>query len=238
MNRIFIVVMLCLMGGIFNTKVQAQDVRIDDANNQVESLDRLTFEFTYADFLNKPEGMKTKWYNRGVNVYYNYNIYIDKNKHVAFSPGLGISSQNVYSNSRHYLADNDSTAFAVIDGNLSYRNNKLALTYLEAPMELRFSSNADKMNRKFKFALGIRLGYLMNIHSKYRGDEYDASNSLVVVKEKDARIPNVSKVRFSPSVRIGYGSVNLVASYAMPLFDQDKGPQMNLLMIGVSFNTF
>lgn len=211
--------------------------KIEKKAAKVESNDRLTFEFNYTDLLNQPEGYETRWFNRGMNVYLNYDIKLGSGKHFSFAPGIGFSTHNVYHNS-FIERDTSATVFTQISDTLTYRNNKISTNFIEAPLELRFRSTPNKFNRSFKLAVGMRLGYLINAHTKYRG-ELDRGDGKESVKVKDLRLPNINNFRIGPSVRVGYGNLSLVGYYSLTtLFDKDRGPGVHPFSVGISFISF
>jgi len=184
--------------------------------------------------------LKQKWFNRGLNLYFMWDIALGdkKSSNFAFAPGLGISMHNVYSNAQMVSFQNDSTTFRSLE-NVSRRNNKLATAHIEVPLELRFRSNPDKFSRSWKVAAGLRLGMIISKNAKFKGNVLDENGNTITVKTKNLDVKGFSQYRIGPSLRVGYGNVSLVGFVALTdLFEANKGPKINQFSIGITFNSF
>lgn len=208
-----------------------------------QSRDRLIMELNYNDWLGKPDSIDTKWFNRGINVYFMYDFKLGKQNIVSFAPGLGFSSHNIYHNTIiGEVTDSlqgtiGHTSMYAIGDSIDYKNNKLNTNYVEVPLELRFKTKPNQYGKSFKVAVGARFGYLFNAHTKYKGE--DLSNNGQTVKYKEFLLPNINKLRFGPSLRIGYGNFSIVSYYSLTgVFKSDVAPKLNAFSIGLSFNSF
>jgi len=231
-------------------EIQAQNENINPVTDNStavkkasQSRDRLIMELNYNDWLGKPDSIDTKWYGRGINLYFMYDFKLGKQNIVSFAPGLGFSSHNVYHNTLIVEQSIDSlpnfghTLMLEIPEGIDYRNNKINTNYVEVPVELRFRTKPNQYGKSFKVALGARFGYLFNAHTKYRGDSFDGSGK--TIKYKTFLLPNINKLRFGPSIRIGYGNFSIVSYYALTgVFESDVAPKLNAFSIGLSFNSF
>jgi len=215
------------------------------------SRDRVIFELNYTDWYDQPEPLKTEWYNRGMNLFFLWDIPLgtSDDPRFAFAPGIGLSYHNVYNNARieQYRDNTDSLALTVfgqtyfdyIPENIEVRNNKVGMTYFEVPLELRYRSKADKFGFQWKVAVGMRVGYVIHSNAKYKGEIVDEFNTSIRVKTKDLSLDNVNKYRFGPSFRFGYGNVSLVGYMSLnTLFEENRGPAVKPFSIGISFNSF
>ena len=220
------------------------------------SRDRVLIELNYTGWYNDDssffgeDSVQMKWFNRGLNLYFMWDLILgDKEKsRFAFAPGLGISCHNVYMNARPTTVIDQETltagsVFVPITDN--YRNNKIATTHIEVPLELRYRSKPDQFSRSFKVAVGLRLGYLWQKNYKYKGEisvpniDPEEADNILSVKTKSLTIPGMSKYRFGPSLRIGYGNVSLVGFMSLnKLFEENRGPGLQPFSIGVTFNSF
>ncbi len=209
------------------------------------SKDRLILELAHDNWLEKPDDIKLKWYNRGLNIYAMYDVaVIDDN--VSIAPGGGFSFANYYHNGYFSLDANENTQLLPLPDKVfngtdsialgSSKRNKLSTSYVDAALELRFRTNANKTNKRFKFAVGARAGYRLDAHTKYRGDDLNGSGREVFVKTK--LIPNLNRFRYGVTARIGYANINLFGYYSLSkLFEKDKGPEIVPFSVGISFNS-
>lgn len=196
------------------------------------SRDFVMVQLTYEGWNNTPDSIKTGGIGRGMNFYVCYDFPISKS-HFSFAAGLGVANSNIFFKDQTVIMNTatDAISFSTLDSvtALNYKRSKLAVTYLETPFELRFYGNKDNRNRGMKIALGMRVGLLMNAHTKdrvSRGNQY--------INEKTVTKRYVESWRFAPSFRIGWGNISLTGSYNLsPLFKQGQGPEVYPFSIGL-----
>ena len=184
-------------------------------------------------------GLQTKWYSRGINIYFYYDFRIKKSR-VSFAPGIGYSCSNIYS--RHALvedslglhfeslprANNNPKNYSLDD----YKVNKITLQYIDIPLELRIKTNPDKLDQVWKFVIGFKAGIRVDAHTKVKVKEGSATKVYV-----ERRFPDFNLFRIGPTLRIGYSSFNITAFYSvLNVFKKDRGPTANEFAIGISFN--
>jgi hypothetical protein len=175
-------------------------------------------------------GLQTKWYSRGINIYFYYDFRI-KNSRVSIAPGIGYGSSNIYS--RHKLVeDSVGSHFEPLLNSGDYKVNKIALQYLEIPLELRIKTDPDKLDQCWKFAVGFKAGFRVDAHTKTK-----TTTGGVTKVDVERRFPDFSLFRMGPTIRIGYSSFNITAYYGiLGVFKPGKGPKANEFSVGISFN--
>jgi hypothetical protein len=162
---------------------------------------------------------------------------------LGFVAGLGISAVNIHSNVVQWgfnaggnvpdsnLVDMD----RVVNGEKYNTRNKIALTYLEIPLEINFrvrGQNTDSTNAKtgFKFAIGVRPGICIDAHTKLKTTER-------ITKIKD--FDNIARFRLGPTVRIGYGGFSIYGRYDLTSsFEGANVPAYSLYTVGVVISSF
>jgi len=245
--RLLLVLILVLFSVEAYSQVKVEAPNVVTAREPSKAIDRLVFEFNSTHWLNTPtmpDTVSTKWYNRGINAYITWDLKLGESKRFTFSPGIGLSNHNIYMDS--WLGvDTDSTsntfgqtALYNIPDSINYSKYKLGTTHLELPLELRWRSKPNKFHHSWKVGVGLRVGYLLQGMTKYKGVEEDALGLAINVKRKELNLRNVASWRFGPSLRLGYGNFNLVAYYSInTLFNKNQGPGVNAFSIGFSFNS-
>ncbi len=190
----------------------------------------------FTDFvMNAPAGIDFRAINQGANVYGLYTYPIEESN-FAFAIGVGLGMHNFYSNGML----NDSTnmsyftpypARAENGEKINYDKNKISLTYLDFPLELRY-----KNPEGFRFAIGARVGVKINAHTKFKGDDLiDGTN----IKVKDCDLPNIESWRFGPTLQIGYKWVSVVGFYSVTkVFEKGSGPDIYPISLGISLRPF
>jgi hypothetical protein len=186
-------------------------------------------------WMDLPSGADTRTINQGaqVNGLYSYRI---NESSVYIAGGVGFGFHNLYSNS--YIPDvkADSISMLQIPDNIAYKKSKIALGYFDIPLEFRI-----KTRKHFRVALGFKAGFLINAHTKYKGNRFVVgSNGLATtdgaeVKEKEKDISQVETWRYGPTFRIGYKWFNVTVYYQLSkVFKVDKGPQVYPISVGIA----
>ena len=154
--------------------------------------------------------------------------------------GIGISVHNLYSNCMPSNIDSTGkpsgkTEFKAIPDSIKHQNNKISLFYADIPVEIRFRTK--KSSNNFKFAVGFKIGYLLQSHIKYEGDRQD--NIQGTIKYKTYDIPNIEKLRYSVTARIGFSKYSIYGAYSLTtLFKGNKGPEMFPVSVGIAITPF
>ena len=92
--------------------------------------DRLAIDLNFCNWIHDgANGFQTKWFGRGISVYYYYDFQIKKSR-VSIAPGIGFSSSNIYHNSM--LIDTNGIQFTPLNANTNpkadeVKNNKISL---------------------------------------------------------------------------------------------------------------
>ncbi|MCS6935238.1 MAG: PorT family protein [Chitinophagales bacterium] len=194
------------------------------------AIDLLGTNWIYNKNSPRMNGLQTRWYSRGINIYFYYDIRIKKSR-FSIAPGLGYSAANIYS--RHTLEEDSAGAFfKKIDKPENYKVNKVTLQYFDLPVEFRIKTNPDKFDQMWKFAIGIKAGIRVDAHTK---EKTKINNITKVYVER--RFPDFNLFRFGPTLRIGYSSFNITAYYGvLDVFKRNRGPKANEFSVGISFN--
>lgn len=218
-------------------KKSAKQAKRSEAEKKFQkfSKDRFALDFTFNNWIYKSsdpkfDGLKTKWYSRGVNIYFSWDFRIKKSR-FSIAPGIGYSSSNIYN--RHQLVeDSAGIHFTPLVNESNYKVNKIALQYVDIPVEFRIKTNPDKFENCWKFAIGFKAGIRVDAHTKQK----TKINNVVKV-DVERRFPDFNLFRFGPMIRIGYSSFNITAYYGvLNVFKKDRGPNANEFAVGISFN--
>ena len=207
--------------------IQAQE----NTSLKPEKQDQFIIDILWETFDHRPGDLKMKWYNYGINLAYMYDAPVTKN--VSFAIGLGYSNQNYYSNSflKHDTIDDGSNNayWEVIEG--EYRKYKVSVSTVEMPIELRFRSDPHLPGHSTKIAVGLKPGYVFDVHDKFITREKD--------KYKTYIFPTIEEFRLMSVVRIGYGKVSVTGGYSFtPFFQEGNGPEMHQINLGISLMPF
>jgi hypothetical protein len=232
---------LMLLGGLLLGQfTQAQEVlESPKPKFEAKQQDQLIFDLTWENFTNKPDDLSYRWYNNGFNMAFMYDVPFSPTSHVSVAIGLGFSTQSYYS---RYNIVSDSVGDGGTYSNwervqdTAIKNNKFSTSYIELPVELRYRSTPNSKGFSWKFAVGAKVGYQFDAHSKTtRINPFNGEKE----KYKAYVFPDVQEWRYGLYVRAGYGKVNFTCFYSMsPFFIENQGPEMNQLSVGISLLPF
>ena len=172
-----------------------------------------------------------------------FNMYLMLDKPFKASPkyslgiGIGVGSSNIVF--KKMMIDVKSTAvklpFTAVDSTNHFKKYKLSLSYLEIPLEFRFTSNPLEPNKSLKFAIGGKLGTLINAHTK--GKDLQSKNNTLLNSyiEKENSKKYFNGTRFMGTARVGYGIFSLFGAFQLNNVLKDVvGPPMKLYQIGIT----
>ena len=233
-----------LLGLVFCIQLgfaQTQKTTLDKAKNYLnKKQDRIVLNLNFENmFHQQTTGFKTKWSSRGLDIYFMYDMPIKKS-FVSFAPGIGFSTSNIYHNSAMNIDSTSGRAYftAYTDDKIKndFKNIKLTTNYIDIPLELRFRTKPLAFDMRFKVAIGVKFGMRIEAYTKERRNDLSVDGSYQKYIEKGYK-NQIQAFRFGPTLRIGYGPVNLNFYYnALNYFKNGKGPDMHAFSAGISIN--
>ncbi len=177
-----------------------------------------------------------KGFSRSANVYVMLNKPFKTNPRLSVAFGIGIGTSNIYfKNMSVDIKSNTSTMpFNNLDTLNRFKKYKLTTTYLEAPVEFRFTANPEKENKSIKFAIGAKVGTLLNAHTKGKTLQNKDGQTINSYTVKESSKKFFNSTRMAVTARVGYGNFSLFGSYQINnLFKDAVAPETKLLQVGI-----
>lgn len=223
-------ILLLLITALFVSTAFAQDFEEDEYKDKFD----FGFDIFTDIWMGTPEGMVTGKLNLGLSFFGMYEQRIwDDNKNFTLGMGAALTTHQLTSNM--YIQDPTAgvIVFDSIPIHLDYSTSKLIVTYLDFPIEIRYKSDND-----FRFAIGAKVGFRFDSHTKYKGQRIDGTSpAKETIKYKN--IANIESIRFGPTMRIGYKWLNLSMYYSMTkMFLDSRGPGLRNFSIGITMNPY
>jgi hypothetical protein len=222
-----------------DSSVQIKPAKKFDLTNRPG--DHLMIQISSDHWTGMPDSIDShqSGFSRGLNVY----VMMDKPFKGApkFSVGLGIGigSSNIAFKKMNVDVKSPTAKlpFTAADSTNHFKKFKVSMSYLEIPVELRFSSDPSSGGGGWKIALGGKVGTLINLHTKGKTlqDKNNKTVNSYIAKENSKRFFNGT--RLMATARIGYGVISLFGAYQINNILKDgAGPDMKLYQVGISLS--
>lgn len=209
---------------------------IPDMSNRPN--DHFLVQLGYTGWAGKPDTINTGGLSKSINVYFMFDFPFKTNPKLSMAFGPGIASDHIlFSKTQVGIKDNTPTIHFTNQSDTNhFKKTKLATVYLEAPVEFRYSAQ-PLTGKGLKFAFGVKVGTLLNAHT--RNVKFETKNNTTindyVMKESSKRFFN--KNRLSLMARAGLGHFTLFGSYQVTaLFKDGFGPVVRPYSVGLTLS--
>lgn len=216
-----------------------QPRKIITSNNQPRSNDHFLLQLGYTGWTGAPDSIQTGGVPRTFNAYLMFDFPFKTNPHWSAAVGAGIATDNMYFSKTEVAINGpaENLAFRNLADTNHFKKYKLATAYAEAPVELRYATNPDDNKNSVKFALGLKVGTLLNAHTKGRTLQSKTGGTLNDYKEKVFDKRYFNKQRLSATARVGYGHFTLFGSYQItPLFKEGVAATIRPYTVGLTLS--
>ncbi len=217
--------------------------------------DVILFNFNWMTMLNAPKGQgDSMWispFSRGFDIALMYDIPFGRSP-ISFATGINFAFENIFTNQIiRDSAGGNKLYFDNIDPMINRDNPttkrdwlkaKISTAIIELPVEFRFRLKPHKRNT-FKFAVGFKIGYVIDSWQKYSGPNYYPGEDLATnLRQVTFDVPAVSRFRYGVYGRIGYSRFNVFVNYSIGSFFENRaefnGRTGNVLTVGFNFAPF
>jgi hypothetical protein len=203
------------------------------------SNDHFMIQLGYAGWNNKPDTVHTKGLPRSVNVYFMLDFPFKSNPHLSAAIGAGVGTDNIYFD-KMYVGIKDNTAtlnIQDVSDTTHFKKYKLSTAWLEAPIELRYNFDPENPGKSWKIALGIKVGTLVNAHTKGKTWQNSSGQTLISYTQKESSKRFFNSTRIVPTIRFGYGHFTLYGAYQIgSLFKDAQGPDVRPFSAGLTIS--
>ena len=244
MKKIYLIVSGLLLGSfvfaqVDTTTKRSTTVTIAKPKFATRSNDHLLIEVGYAAWSGKPDSIKTTGVPRSFNAYFMFDFPFKTNPKISAAIGGGISTDNIYfkKTSVGLKEQTVTIPFKNLTDTSHFKKYKLATAWLEAPVELRFSSNPNDNGKSFKVALGAKIGTLLNAHTKGKTLQDKADKTLIAYMAKENSKHYFNTTRLSLTGRIGYGHLTIFGNYSVTaLFKEGTAAVIHPFTVGLALS--
>jgi len=203
--------------------------------------DHLMLQLTSDYWMGTPDSIdrRINGFARGANIYVLLDQRFKNAPQWSVAFGLGVGTSNMYFKNTvvDIKAKTNTLPFTNVDSVNHFKKYKLATSYLEIPLELRYTLDPWNEMKSIKFALGVKVGTLLNVHTKGKTllDKNGATLNNYTAKETGKGFFN--STRFMATARIGYGNFSLFGAYQLNnIFKDGVAADVKLVQIGLNFS--
>jgi hypothetical protein len=223
-----------------NSQPKKQKKDWSKVNIDNRSGDHFILQFGINMWTKAPDSIDIKGFSRTFNAHLMYDLPFKTNPRFSVALGVGVGVDNTYFDK--VIVDitgrkANRLSFEDVSDTTHFKKYKVMNTYLEVPLELRFTSNPENYNKAWKFALGAKVGTMVGAVAK--GKTFQSSSGATINaytdKEKSKRFFN--STRLAVTGRIGYGIFSLFAVYQINAFIKEGfGPDVRPLQFGLAIS--
>ncbi|MEO6328196.1 MAG: outer membrane beta-barrel protein [Ginsengibacter sp.] len=200
--------------------------------------DHFVIQLTSDHWTGMPDSISShqNGFSRGLNIYVMTDKPFRGDSRFSVGLGIGVGSSNMIFKKMNVDVKSTSSKipFTASDSSNHFKKYKLSMSYLEAPVEIRYASNPGNSGKSWKIAIGVKVGTLINLHTKGK-DLQDKNNKTILsytAKENSKRY--FTGTRLMGTARVGYGIFSLFGSYQINNVLKDGfGPDMKLYQVGI-----
>lgn len=236
MNRFFLLFSLFVISGNYllaqnetDSVTQKRDWK--KAQLSGRAADHFMLQLGYNGWSGETDGINTGGLSRTFNMYFMFDFPFKSTPNFSAALGVGVGTDNMFFKQTRIDLTKSPLAFTA-DTDNSYKKYKLATTYLEVPLELRYAANPENFNKSFKAALGLKVGTMVDAHTKAKISRDTQGNGGYTIRVKDRR--NFNATRLAATARVGYGVFSIFGTYQINTFVRDgAGPNIRPYTIGL-----
>jgi len=203
--------------------------------------DHFMIQLSSDHWLGAPDSVKNhiKTLSRGFNAYFMFDKVFKSSPSFSVAGGLGISTSGIFLNKMN--ADISGTVpvlkFNNLDTSAHFSKYKVATTYAEIPVELRYCSDPENPNKSVKAAIGIKVGTLLSAHTKGKNWSDASDKTINSYTSKLSSKSYFNGTRLSATARVGYGNFTLFGSYSLTsAFKDNVAADIKVLQVGLTIS--
>lgn len=239
MKKIALLAACCLLINFLFAQDSTYKKRKEVVNLSNRANDHFLVQFGITNWAGKPDSIATKGLSKSFNVYFMFDFPFKTNPKLSMAFGPGISSDHILFD-KTYVGIKDATPtlqFRDQSDTNHFKKVKLNTTYLEAPVEFRYTAKPLASDKSFKFALGVKVGTLLTAHTRNKNFQNRSGNTInsYTMKESSKRFFNTT--RLLGTARVGLGHFTLYGSYQLTtLFKEGVAPDIRPFTIGLTLS--
>ena len=202
--------------------------------------DHFMLQLGYNGWSGIPDTVNTKGIPRSFNMYFMFDFPFKTSPRFSVGLGLGLGTDNFYLDKTTVdIAgkSNNTLSFRNVSDTNYFKKYKVATTFLEIPVELRFAADPENTNKSWKVAVGGKVGTMLSAMTKGKNLLSRNGGTILSYTEKTKSKRFFNSTRLSVTGRISKGIFGIYGSYQVNQFIKDgAGPDIRPYQIGLTIS--
>lgn len=157
----------------------------------------------------------------------NFNLI---NNQLGMITGLGVRWNNYRLADNIQLVPDSAQIYGYKDTGINWEKSKLVANYLTVPLLFEYQTNRFSSTNSFHITAGMMLGWRFRTYTKMMNQE--TGRNVEKIKGEDF---HMAPFRYDAMARIGWGVINLYATYSLnTLFQDGQGPELYPFAVGIT----
>lgn len=218
------------------TKKDWSKVKIEKAG------DHILIQLSSDHWSGAPDSInnRMKGLSRGLNFYVMMNKPFKTDPRWSVAGGVGVSTSSMFFTKTNIGLTNinaNTLAFTDVSNSNHFKKYKLATTFVEIPIELRYTFDPLNEDKSWKIAVGVKVGTMLNVHTK--GKTLQSSTGTVInnYTEKESSKQFFNTTRLAATARVGMGHWSVFGAYSITSLLKDAaGASIKPIQIGITLS--
>ncbi len=200
--------------------------------------DHIMLQLTSDHWAGAPDSITNRMagLSRGLGISIMLNKPFKTDPHWAVAFGLGINGSSMFFKNTDIGITSTGTVlpFKNADSTDHFKKYKLVTVFAEVPVELRYTFNPEKENKSWKAALGLKIGTMINAHTKGKTLQNSSGTTINSYTLKESKKTFFNGTRVVATARVGVGAFSLVGTYQLSTLLKDgAGADIRPYQIGI-----
>jgi hypothetical protein len=201
--------------------------------------DHLLIQLGYAGWGGQPDSINNGGFSKSFNMYLMFDFPFKTNPKLSIALGPGISSDHIKFSKTFVDVKGTTTTLRFINQSDTnhFKRTTLSISYLEIPVEFRYTADPLNSGRGLKLAIGAKVGTMINAHTRNKELQNKGGGLLnsYLMKESSKRYFNTT--RLSVTGRLGWGHFSLYGTYQVSsLFKTGVAADIHPYSIGLTLS--
>lgn len=210
--------------------------------NIEKSGDHIMLQLSSDHWSGAPDSInnRMKGLSRGLNFYVMLNKPFKTDPRWSIAGGVGISTSGIYFTKTNIGINNinaTTLSFTDVTNSNSFKKYKLATSFLEIPIELRYTFDPENEDKSWKIAVGVKVGTMLNVHTKGKNLISSTGTALNSYTEKESSKQFFNTTRLAGTARVGIGHWSVFGAYSITnLLKDAAGASIKPFQVGITLS--